>query len=371
MSIQLLESAVDALAAETLDEMDVEVLGDVLVRASRAMNRLESEQTRRLRRFEELGGPAQDGALSTTSWMRWKLRMSGPAAAERMEVAKQIPLLAETDQAFRNGDLTFQHAAVVARAVSDVGIDAVMHAEPDLLRAAAQVDAGRFRNVAEDLRHVLDPKGALDAANALHERRYLRVSQVTHGGFRVDGVLGRDDGALVRRALAALEGPHGKDDGRSAGQRRADALVELASRQLRSGLPSSHGQRPHLVVTVAALTSGGRLGHGEIEGAGPVPAETVARLACDASVTTITVDGDGNPLDLGRRSRAASAALRRALIQRDGGCRFPSCDRPPPWTDAHHMQEWHRGGETRLSNMVLLCRRHHRLMHEGGWSIRL
>lgn len=371
VSVAELEATVDVLAHESLEARRVEDLGSDVLSISRTMDRLEAERVRRLRRFEELGGPAKDGATSTTSWLRWKCRMSGPAAAERVEVARQLPQLAGTKAALETGEISFQHAAAVARSVTDVGIDAVKHAEQDLLHAARDVDAGRFRHFTESLRHELDPKGALDAANALHERRYLRVSQVSHGGFSVDGMLDREDGALLQKALNALEGPRKSSDKRSPGQRRADAFVELVTRQVRSGLPSAHGQRPHLVVTVVAPSAGETLRFGEIEGAGPIPAETVSRLSCDSSLTRITVDGGGRTLNVGRTSRAASAAIRRALIRRDRGCRFPGCDRKPEWTDAHHIREWHRGGETRLDNMVLLCGWHHRHVHEYGWSIRL
>jgi hypothetical protein len=79
----------------------------------------------------------------------------------------------------------------------------------------------------------------------------------------------------------------------------------------------------------------------------------------------------GEVLDLGRGSRLPSPALRRALVLRDRGCRFPGCDRPPQWTDAHHIQPWATGGPTTLPNLILLCRHHHTLVHEGGWGIRL
>jgi len=371
MGVSELEATVKRLAVEPLDGLAVEELGEQVIRMRRAMDRLEAEQVRRLRRFEELGGPRRDGATSTTAWLRWRCRMSGPAAAERVEVARQLAHLPDTAAAFGAGEISLQHAAAVARTVTDVGLDAVKHAEADLLLAAQHEDAGRFRHVTEHLRHVLDPKGALDAANALHARRYLRVSQVPHGGFSVDGVLDREDGALLQTALNALEGPKKPGDERSSGQRRADALIELVCRQLRSGLPSAHGQRPHLLVTVVAGPAADEASVGEIKGAGPIPAETVARLACDASLTQIAADGTGQPLNIGRTSRTANAAIRRALIQRDQGCRFPGCDRLADWTDAHHMREWQHGGETRVDTMILLCRWHHRHMHEFGWRIRL
>jgi hypothetical protein len=102
---------------------------------------------------------------------------------------------------------------------------------------------------------------------------------------------------------------------------------------------------------------------------GPVGAETARRLGCDASVTRVVTRGRSEPLDVGRQTPVVSAAMRRALVVRDGGCAFPACDRPPPWTDAHHVVHWARGGRTALSNLVLLCRPHHRVVHEGGFGL--
>ena len=101
-----------------------------------------------------------------------------------------------------------------------------------------------------------------------------------------------------------------------------------------------------------------------------MPIETARRLACDASVSTVTVDAAGTPLDVGRTRRTIPSALRRALVVRDRGCRFPGCDRPPEWTDGHHLVPWAEGGETRLDNLVLLCQRCHTAVHEGGRRLR-
>jgi 5-methylcytosine-specific restriction protein A len=93
------------------------------------------------------------------------------------------------------------------------------------------------------------------------------------------------------------------------------------------------------------------------------------RIACDAAVTTVTVDGKGTPLDVGRTTRTIPPALRRAVVVRDGGCRFPGCDRPPEWTDCHHILPWAEGGATRLDNLVLLCQLCHTRVHEQGWRL--
>ena len=101
----------------------------------------------------------------------------------------------------------------------------------------------------------------------------------------------------------------------------------------------------------------------------PLAAETARRLACDASVVEVT-EHDGRLLALGRKRRTVSPPLRRALTARDRGCRFPGCERTR-FVDAHHLRHWSRGGETNLENLVLLCRRHHRLVHERGYKLSL
>jgi hypothetical protein len=106
-------------------------------------------------------------------------------------------------------------------------------------------------------------------------------------------------------------------------------------------------------------------GQSVLAGGVRVSAETSRRLACDASRVVMTHDRDGNLLDVGRRTRTISPALRRALEHRDRGCRFPGCSNG--FADAHHLEHWADGGATRLDNLVLLCRRHHRLVHEHRW----
>jgi hypothetical protein len=107
----------------------------------------------------------------------------------------------------------------------------------------------------------------------------------------------------------------------------------------------------------------------ELERVGPVPRWTIERLACDCAVGRVLMRGDSEVLDLGRRSRLVSKAQRRALVHRDRHCAFPGCRRPPRGCDAHHLIPWLRGGPTDLANLVLLCRHHHVLCHEGGWTL--
>ena len=207
--------------------------------------------------------------------------------------------------------------------------------------------------------------------------------------MRLDGLLDAEGGAIVRTALNAVTS-RDRDDERSAGQRTHDALVDVCKRHLDSGrLPDAGGQRPHLTITTTVESLVGLKGQpaGRVSWTPGVPAETMRRLACDAALTRIASKDrrpgesvDGVPpsgavngpraeiaAEISATSRTIPAATRRALIARDKGCVFEGCGRPPEWTDAHHLRHWVDGGPTTLDNLALLCRRHHRLVHEEGW----
>jgi uncharacterized protein DUF222/HNH endonuclease len=175
----------------------------------------------------------------------------------------------------------------------------------------------------------------------------------------------------VHAALHPLSQPLPEDD-RTPPQRRADALVEICQLTLRTGkLPDDGGEPPQVAVTVPYDLLTRTLGGAVTDTGDRMSAATVRRTACDAKILPVVLGGAGQILDVGRARRLATGALRRALHIRDRGCTFPHCDRPPRWTDAHHLVTWAAGGPTTLDNMVLLCRHHHRLIHHptAGWQI--
>jgi len=218
----------------------------------------------------------------------------------------------------------------------------------------------------------------------------------------VQGMLAPDTGELFLKALGALMPPPSPDDSRSASQRRADALADLC-RLAGNSAPVAGGEKPHLTVTadieslrseLAAKPDSLCIGAGCCDGdrpkdtAGlfgpdgrwlgatlgsgvPIGPETARRLACDATIIPVVLGAHSEPLDVGRARRLVTPAIRRALIVRDGGCRWPGCDRGPEWTDAHHIIAWIFHGVTAVRNLVLLCRHHHVNVHEGRFKIRL
>src|SRR5437773_7192139 len=198
-----------------------------------------------------------------------------------------------------------------------------------------------LRRVTPHLRHCLDPDGALAEAVRQEQDRYLHLSPGLDGVWYIDGRLGPEGGARLAAALTAIAGPPGREDKRSAAQRRADALVDLVSEGLDSGsLPRTGGQRPHLMLIADLVTLQRQPGSraAELDWGQTICGESARRLACDAALTAILVDEQGEPLSVGRTTRVVPAGMRRALVLRDRSCRWPGCGRPATWCDAHHLE---------------------------------
>ena len=353
-----LASPVDALmaavAAVVADAEPGPVLGDEIVLLQRVINQLQAVQLRKLARFDRQGGPEAEGARSTAAWLRYRGNLAGSSAAARVAAARMLPELEETRAAFEAGEITFGHVAVITKCARDVGLERFAEGERILTRMARETDPKNTAYAARYLRSALDPDGALDEWRRDQERRRVHLSQLPGGMFYLEGMLDAMSGVTVQTALESLMKPLAPDDARTAPQRRADALTELARMALDSGtLPSSHGQKPHLVI----YANNERLeGLVELAGAGPIPREVALRLTCDAAVTI-----NGQPA-----KRTASAALRRARERVDRHCLAPGCDAPVRMSECHHYEHWAEGGRGTMDNTGLYCRFHHgKLFHDG------
>src|SRR2546421_4695193 len=225
-AVEKLRIGVQAMAA-WVRETEGEALGEGLIQIRETgIDPLEAVFAAGVRRFDKSGEYRAEGALSLTAWLRWKCKLSGGAAMERVEVARQLEKLPQTEAAFARGEVGFQHVAVLAHAAEHVGVAAVRKEEGPLLQAALTMDPGQFTAVAKNFEHRVDAAGALAEANRAYERRYFHISEPRDGVVRLDGVLDAEGGATLRTALQAFMKPV-KDDARSYGQRSADALVEL------------------------------------------------------------------------------------------------------------------------------------------------
>jgi hypothetical protein len=363
-------AAVVRLWRQWFGQTDEGALGEGLIQVREAgIDPLEAVFAEGLRRFDKSGEYAAEGALNVVGWLRSRCGFAGSTAAEHVGVARQLEQLPQTRKAFASGELSYQHVAVLARTAEHVGSDAVRKAEGNLLKAAEQLDAGQFTGVAKQFEHRVDAEAALNEANRAYSRRYLNISEPSNGLVRLDGMLDVEAGALVKRALDSNR-PPGSDDERTPGQRRADRLVELLSRRPAASNDGS-GPRPHLIIRTSLDTLMGDSGApgGELDGGAVIPSQTVRRLACDTAVSRIVGKGEIDA-EITRASRTIPPATRRALAERDRGCVAGNCDRPPQWTDAHHLKHWADGGPTSMPNLILLCRPHHRMVHEEMWGLR-
>jgi Domain of unknown function (DUF222)/HNH endonuclease len=249
-------------------------------------------------------------------------------------------------------------------------------AEAILLESAAELNAKDLRRMDKVMEAYLDPDGTEPREEAAKRKRAAHLRPNGDGTQTLQWTDTDANLALLQAALEPLTapqpGPDGEQDTRSPAVRRADAMVDLVSQVLRHGdLPSSRGARPHLIVTVTeqAFTNGRGLG---ITATGEhLSAAAVRRISCDADLTAIRLDANGVPLSMGRTRRIVSPQQWLALVIRDRGCVFPNCDRPAPWTQAHHIVHWSQGGPTDLSNLCLVCDRHHEAIHTGGWDIEM
>jgi hypothetical protein len=185
-------------------------------------------------------------------------------------------------------------------------------------------------------------------------------------------------GVTTAAAVGAGTGGAGVDeplplplqDNRTAAQRRHDALIEVFQRTLAAGeLPDNGGDKAQLAVTVTYDPLRQAISAATLDTGARISPEAVRRIACDCGVIPAVLDGAGVPLDVGRERRLITGTLRRALVLRDHGCAFPGCDRPPRWCQGHHVIHWLDGGTTSLQNSVLLCAHHHRLIHQGDWTV--
>ena len=325
--------------------------------------------------LDRRGLAPEAGAPTTAAWLTARLQLPVGQARGQVRLAHALDHHPATAAALASGTVNVEHARVITDTLdalpATVDEQTLVEAEQTLLGHAERFTPKVVGRIGTHLAAVLDPDGPrpderapADPGYYLHLR--TRADGAAEGEFRLDPVTALtlqqllDAGAAPRPST--VQGP----DLRPAGQRRADAfadIVRLAAAGCEQPLPG-HG-RPHLAVTVTLdqLRDG-------LPVLGPdrqtLTAAVIRRLACDAGIIPIVLGSRSEVLDVGRKRRTVPTGIRRALIVRDKGCAFPRCDRPPGWTDAHHIIPWSHGGPTSLHNLVLLCGHHHDTVHHRG-----
>ena len=278
-------------------------------------------------------------------------------------MARDLAALPAIREAFSTGRLSYSKVRALTR-VADPDM------EGHLLELAEEATAAQLERIVRGYR-----RATAEEATVARERRFFSTQWEDDGSLSVRGSLPPEEGALLLKALELAREELSADSDRTGVEEpppapdKADALVALAETGIVGGLAASGGGDRHQVVLHVDVEAGGTstIGQAALEVGAAVTPEVARRLGCDASIVTL-VERAGEPVSVGRKTRSVPPAMRRALRSRDRGCRFPGCDRDR-FVDAHHVRHWADGGSTSLGNLVQLCRHHHRLMHEGGFSV--
>jgi hypothetical protein len=348
-------------------------LCDAVRTKAEAVERAQAELTRLTGVWLDRQAWRSESGLSATGWLAHHTPMTRSSASRLCATARLVHRHEQTAKFLDAGDVSAAHVEVLA--VSARRREALYAEHEDtLLDVARTLTPEDLVTAARQWRELADDALAAGDAAAAHAARFLHVSP-TMGGGRIDGFLDPDATATLIRALDALvpPDPAGSPDPRPKPVRNADALVMLAEQWLDH--PEQAGRVDVDLNVVLDMGVLGRFGLDACEGRcelgdyGPIGRATMERLACDARVARIVMAGRSRVLDLGRLTPVISPALRKAVKLRDGRCQHPGCRAPAKWCDVHHILHWTKGGWTDMDNLVLLCRRHHVLHHEGAWQI--
>jgi 5-methylcytosine-specific restriction endonuclease McrA len=360
--------------AEPIAELDR--LGDKIAELSAHIEAATASLLDLIREFDARGG-WNHGFRTCAHWLTWRVGLDLGAARERVRVARALGALPLLSEALAHGELSYAKVRALTRV-------AKQETEERLLAVGKAGTACHVERIVRGWRRV-DAAAEARETTQRHKSRALQVYLDEDGMVVVRGRLTPEAGAVLMQALAAAretlyQQTRSTDplsipgdvsaETPSMAQQQADALALLAETALHHDLdPGAPGERYQVVVHVDApvLADPEAPGQSVLEGGTHVPAETSRRLGCDATRVIMRHDADGRIVEVGARTRTIPPAIRRALHHRDRGCRFPGCG--VSFGQGHHLRHWANGGPTTLSNLAMLCRRHHRAVHEEGYQV--
>ena len=312
-----------------------------------------------IREFDERQHWEEQGFTSCVSWLNFKCGFGPNAARERLRVAHALAALPKISAEFSQGKISYSKVRAITRVATTENEDFLLMVATHGNTSHVERLVAQYRR-AEKLQHP-------DHANDIYLAREVTYHYDDDGCLVMKAKMPADQGELIIKALEmAMDASFQEEDKDTpVAARRADALREISETYLSH--PENSGSTADRYQVVLHARPGIPSDDAHLENGPSVSAETSKRVQCDCSTCTIEEDEFGEPLNIGRRSRTIPPPMRRALKARDGGCRFPGCTNHK-FVDGHHIIHWADGGETSLDNLVLLCRYHHHLVHEGGFA---
>jgi Domain of unknown function (DUF222) len=368
-------TATTVAAHTTTDGLQADVLSTVTLQLEASRRALDAAEAHLLVELDDLHATDHGFGLSTSRWLAREAGLPSGIARQRLAVARTLrDTLPEVDTAWTEGRIGFDHARVLADAANTRNIDLLRPMLHDLIDSAASTVFHRWRRDTQALAALLDPDGPHDPAHDL-ARNVMHLSPSDDLTLLRGELTGEAASTVVHTIEAVADelfhawakdcSHHPELDLPTRPMLLAQALVEICRRANATDVGSSRAPRVEVTLVIDAAHPE----HIVDPCRSPIPAATLPTFLCDPTVYAAMLDSLGLPLDMGRATRAPTAAQRRALALRDGGCTFPGCDAPIPWTDAHHLDPWNHGGPTDLPRLALMCRRHHRIAHRTGWNV--
>jgi Domain of unknown function (DUF222) len=357
--------------ADAIDRLELPVDGAVLADAFALADRLHAKLVAAVADHDVAEVWRDDGATSMTAWLRHHGRRSGRDAAWCTKTGRRLRDLPVTAAGYRDGLLSGGQLQAIVANLTDHTAGLFADHEAELVPHLAGLSVADAATVMQSWARHAD--ATVDDQPPTQPQRSLHLSRVLDGRRELTGSFDPEGGAVIATALRlAATGDVDGEPHRSPTHRRADALVDVCRRFLDHQHHHRGGRhRPHLNVTCSLDDLETRRGQGRLIDGTILDHTTVQRLLCDAGVHRVIRDGRSSILDYGTTTRTVPANLYNTLVILDRHCRFPGCDRPPEWTEAHHLQWISHGGPTRPDNLVLACSRHHHLLHTPGWHAKL
>jgi hypothetical protein len=343
------------------DLTSIEALDQNILNLCTRINAATYELLLMIREFDERGGCLKWGLDCTAKWLAWRCDLSMATAREKVRVAHALKHLPFTGAAFSTGELSYSKVRSLTR-VANAGN------EEELVAFALRNTARHVAGYCRELR-MGSPLSAGIAEQAFVNRSLRIRRDADRGMLSVTVDLPLEAGELIEKALdrarddECLKIPDLVDT--SWSKRQADAFVTMLKEYLQDSAGGTKSSSDNYLVNIHVDQSAlpGNIGRSS------VPIETVKRLCCDGHTVVMTETKDGEPLSIGRRSRVVPKGIERAVRARDKNrCRFPGC-RNQRFVDIHHIEHWANGGETAVDTLMLLCSKHHTLVHEGGFRI--
>ena len=391
------EVAIACAALKTLQIMDIWKIPELdllaLAQSVEGLTRLGyAAQVRLAGEIDTRHTAASFGSASTIALLRETLTISGPDARARVNTAKVVlpqvqpsgavadPVLPDLATALSDGSIGIEQTRTIVATIkglpTNVNPGLLAAAKVILVQTGTVTEPKPFAMFAKSVALSCDPDGKLNDKDP-HDRVELSIG-TRNPDTGMTGIRGQLDDLgveLLGKAIEGLSKPQPAHDGtpdpRSAAVRRGHALKDVLRRYLNLGdAPTHGGERPHITITVDYHDLLQRIGAAYLELGGAISAAQARTLACDAEIIPMVMGSASEVLDVGRANRLFTPAIRKAITQRDKGCTFPGCDRPPGWTEAHHVLHWLDGGISCYTNGCLLCGHHHRIIHQGHWQIR-